>query len=700
MADPGVEAHSGTRPDGSEHHSVLGHAIDRREDPDLLLGAAGFVGDLTVPGLVHACFVRSQVAHAILTRVDLDDARKQPGVVAALGAEDLDLSPLPEGLPPPEGARPDLARPCLASERVRFVGEAVAVIVAEDPAAAVDAAEAVEVDLEDLAPVVDPLAALATGAPLVFPAHGTNVVLEFGHDARDGDDALAGAEVVVSGRVLNQRVAPVPMEPNGALAVPEADGRLSVWASTQAPFRVRDTVAFALGCEPGEVRVLAPAVGGGFGAKGGVYPEVVVVAALAKALGRPVRWVETRSENLVAMTHGRGQVQDFELGARSDGTIVGLRARSVVEAGAYPWRGGLAARTSHLMAQGPYRIPRVDHTATVVVTNTTPLGPYRGAGRPEAADLLERAMDRLAWRLGLDPAEVRRRNLLTAAELPLRTPTGASYDSGDYPGALQRAMDLADYQGLRREQAERRGRGDRRSLGIGLASFVEISGAGWEYGAVGVDPDGGITVRSGSSPHGQGHETTLAQVAASVLGVPLAGVRVVHSDTDAVPRGIGTFGSRSGQLAGSAVHQAAEVVLARARQLAAEVFEASPADLVRDDQGRFCVAGVPTRALSWEDLAGAATAEGQAELFADGDFTQEGGTYPSGTHLAVVEVDTETGFVELRRLVAVDDCGVILNPTIVTGQVHGGLAQGVAQALFEAQVYDDAGNPLATTLVD
>ncbi|MGH9102101.1 MAG: xanthine dehydrogenase family protein molybdopterin-binding subunit [Acidimicrobiales bacterium] len=684
--------------------SILGHAIQRVEDPALLRGAARYVADLEVEGTLHACFVRSSVAHARLTSVDVEDAAKAPGVVAVLVASDLDLPGLGEWPLPPERFRQALIRPCLATDRIRFVGEPYAVVLAETEAAAVDAAELVAIDYEELPVVVDPLAAIEPDAPVLFPEHGSNVVLDLPPD--DDGDVLEGSDVVIRDRFRNQRLAPVPMEPNGALAVPEPDGGLTVWVSSQSVHGVRDSIAWALGLAETAVRVVAPAVGGGFGAKGGTYPEQLVVAAAALRLRRPVRWVETRSENLLAMTHGRGQVQDFELGARRDGTIVGLRATTVTEVGAYSWRGLVATRLARTMGSGVYRIPRISLRSMAVATNTTPVGPYRGAGRPEAAAMLERAMDLLAAELDLDPAELRRRNLLRPDEFPYTTPTGASYDSGDYLTALERALEVSDYKGLRAEQEARRRGGGGRALGIGISCFVEVSGVGGEYGSVAVEHDGTVTVRSGASAHGQGHHTTFAQVAASVLGVPFDKVVIVQSDTAAVSRGVGTFGSRSGQLGGSAVVRAGEVVLEKARNLAAHLLEAHPEDVVQDGDGRFGVAGVPARSLSWGELALAAEEigglpEGMAPgLAAEADFTQETGTYPFGTHVAVVEVDLGTGHVELRRIVAVDDCGVVMNPLVVTGQVHGGLAQGVAQALYESVEYDGDGNPLTSTLAE
>jgi carbon-monoxide dehydrogenase large subunit len=678
---------------GASSVSVLGHRVERREDPPLLTGAVQYLADLRMEGMLHAVFVRSTVAHGALRGVDLSAARARPGVVAAFAADDLELGDIPEWPREDGPPRAEVARPCLAKDRVRFVGESVAVVVAESEPVAVDAAELVVVDVDPLPVVVDPIAALEADAPLLFPPLGTNVVLEAGPTDHQ---VLADADVVVRARFVNQRVAAVPIETNGILAIPVAGGGLDCIATCQAPFAVRRGIASALGVEEQAVRVRAVAVGGGFGAKGGVYPEQVVVAALAARLGRPVRHVETRSENLVAMSQGRGQVQDVALGARRDGTIVGLEARTVTDIGAYPWRGAIPYRTARLMATGVYRIPRLELTSLGVVTNTTPVGPYRGAGRPEAAAMLERAVDMLAAELGMDPVQLRRVNLIAPSDFPYATSTGAVYDTGDYAGALDAVLGLCGYEELRAEQADRRRRADPVALGLGLSTFVEISGSGGEFGSVTVEADGGVVVATGASPHGQGLATVLVQVVGSVLRVGGDRVRVVHSDTAAVPWGVGTFGSRSGQLAGTAVFQAAQAVLDEARELASELLEVAPADVVVSDVG-VAVAGVPTSALSWAQLA---TAAPDHRLHAAGGFAQDEGTYPFGAHLAVVEVDTETGRVRLRRLVAVDDCGVVANPTIVEGQVHGGLAQGAAQALFEEVRFDEAGNPLTATLAD
>ena len=675
--------------------TVLGHRVERREDPGFLTGAADYLEDVAGEGALHAVFVRSALAHARITGIDTSEAAAMPGVHSVVTGADL-------GLPPARafGRQPALARPRLAVERVRYVGEPVVVVLAEARALAVDAADAVVVDYDPLPAVVDPVAAAEDGAPILFPDHGSNVVFDGDGSASEGADGsfFADADVVVRARFVNHRVAPVPLEANGCLAVPEDGGRLTVWASTQSVFGVRREVARALGMDEDQVRVRTAAVGGGFGAKGGAYPEQVVVAALARRCGRPVRWHETRSENLVVMTHGRGQVQDVELGARRDGTITGLRVRALADTGAYSARGAFIPMVTQFMASGAYRIPRIEFRPVVVVTNTTPTGPYRGAGRPEAAALVERAVDLLADELDIDPVEVRRRNFIPPDAFPHRTATGAVYDCGDYGRALDEALRLAGYDALRRDQRTRRASGDGRLLGIGVSVYVEVSGRGGEYGALRVEPDGTITVVTGSSPHGQGHETAWSQIAASVLGVPMERVRVVHSDTALVPRGIGTFGSRSLQLAGTAVYRAAEDVLQQARDLAASLLEADPADVVVFDDGRMGVAGTPASGRSWAELAAAAEQSGR-RLSAEVDVDQDG-TFPFGAHVAVVEIDRDTGLVELRRHVAVDDCGRVVNPLLAEGQVHGGIAQGIAQALFEAVVYDADGTPRTTTLAD
>jgi aerobic carbon-monoxide dehydrogenase large subunit len=671
--------------------TILGHSIDRREDPGLLTGASRFLADLADEGHLHAVFVRSTVAHGTLVSIDLSDADAAAGVVGVFSAGDLDLAPARAF-----GREPHLARPLLATDRVRYVGEPVAVVVAESFAAAVDAAELVVVEVDPLPAVVDVVVAMEPDAPLLVDDHGSNVVLDMAPDA--ADDLFVDADVVVSAELRHNRVAPVTMETNGTLAVPDEGGGITVWVSTQSVFGVRNDIRHALDLQPEQVRVRAAAIGGGFGAKGGVYPEQVVVAAIANRLQRPVRWIESRTENLTGMTHGRSSVHQLQVGARSDGTIVAMRARLIADAGAYSSRGVFIPFVTQRMASGTYRIPRLEIRPTVVLTNTTPTGPYRGAGRPEAAALCERAVDLVADELGLDPVEVRRRNLIGPDEFPYTSPTGATYDSGDYERALDLALDMAGYGALRAEQSRRRQAGARLQLGVGVSCYVEVSGQGSEFGAVTVEPDGSVVVVTGSVPHGQSHETVWAQIASSVLGVPVDRIRVVHSDTARVDHGTGTFGSRSLQLAGSAVQRAATQVLDRARQVVADHLEANPDDVVVLDDGRVGVVGTPARSVDWPDVAELAAAA-DVELAIALDFEQQA-TYPFGAHVAVVEIDTETGRVELRRIVGVDDCGTVISPQLAEGQVHGGMAQGIAQVLFEEVVFDPDGNPLTATLAD
>jgi carbon-monoxide dehydrogenase large subunit len=678
--------------------TAIGAAVRRVEDPPLVMGSARYTEDLALPGAVHAVFVRSVLGHARIAGIDTAEAAAAPGVIAVLTADDLDLEPLRPSFGPPVFARPPLAR-----EVVRFMGEAVAVVVASSREQALDAAELVDVDYEPLQVVIDPLAALQPDAPVLFTEHGSNLAVE---RPWEGEPAqLEACEVVVRAHLVNQRVIPAPMEPSAAVAAPDPEtGGITVWAPVQAPFWTRAALAASLKLDPERIRVTVPAVGGAFGARIFPYPEQVVTAALALRLNRPVRYVESRSESMLTMTHGRAQVQEVELGATSDGTVTDLRARIVADGGAYPGDDALMPQSTIQMLAGPYRIPRVEGHTRLVATNTTPVSAYRGAGRPEATWLLERMLDLLAARLGLDPAEVRRRNLIQPDAFPHVTATGARYDSGDYPAALERALEIAGYERLRAEQAERRQNGGRLQLGIGLATYVEVTGFGPEVGVVTVEPDGRVTVLTGTSPHGQGHETAFAQLAAATLGVELDSVRVVHSDTKLVPSGGGTMGSRSLQVGGTAVLQASEQVVAKGRTLAAHLLEARVEDVVVHPGHGVGVAGAPATALSWAELAQAITDPARrppdldSALSAEVAFEMDGSTYPFGTHVAVVEVDVETGLVRLVRHVAVDDSGRLLNPMLAEGQVHGGIAQGAAQALLEEVRYDADGNNLTGNL--
>jgi carbon-monoxide dehydrogenase large subunit len=667
---------------------VLGHSVRRSEDPTILTGRAAFVDDVALR--LDACtavFVRAEDPHATLRGVDTTAARAMPGVVAVFTDADLGLAPARAMV-----GDGKLDRPRLARERIRFAGEAVAVVVAETRAQATDAAEAVVVDTASLPAVAHAADAIAETAPLLFPEFGTNATT--GDVPQAGGAEWPDADIVVRARIRHPRVAPAPMEPNGCVVAPDCD-RLEVWASTQSVFGVRGEIANALALDEANVVVRAPAVGGGFGAKGGVYNEQVLVAAVAQRLGRTVAWVETRRENLLNMTHGRDQVHDLEIGARRDGKIVGLRVRSLANVGAYPIRGVFIPWVTQIMASGVYKIPAIEFHGVPVVTNTTPTGPYRGAGRPEAAAMTERAIELLALELGIDSISVRRRNFIPKDAFPYRTATGATYDSGDYDHAMSEALRHGDYEQWREKQAARRAETDHRQLGIGVACYVEVSGRGNEYGSVRVEADGSATVVTGSVPNGQGHETAWAQIVSSTLGIPFARITVVHSDTDRVARGVGTFGSRSAQLAGSAAKGAAEAVLAQAREVVASMLEAAVDDIVVFDDGRLGVNGVPATAVPWERVSGAA----DAPLYSEIDF-QSDGSFPFGCHVAVVEIDTETGAVSVCRLVAVDDCGTVLNPMLAAGQAHGGIAQGLAHALFEEVAYDEDANPLTTSLMD
>jgi len=675
----------------------MGQRILRVEDDRFLRGEGLYVENQEVPGSLHATFVRSPVAHARIAGIDTSAVASVPGA-QVFTAADVELGAFPP--PPIPRINDKMVRPFLASDVVRFVGDIVAVVLTEDRAAGADAAELVLVDYDPLPAVVDPEAGLA-GDVLLYPELGTNVCAS--HPVEAPDEALfEGCDVVVSGRMVSQRLAACPLESRGCVADFGEDGRMTLWTSTQTPHLDRHVLGLFLGLGDDGVRVVAPDVGGGFGAKG-LSVETVIVPWLARKTGRPVRWTESRSENMVAMQHGRAAVLEFTLGGSRDGDVQAYRLRVVQDAGAYPGLGAILPGFTALMSSGVYRIPKIEADTVSVVTNTTPTGPFRGAGRPEAAQAIERAMDLFAAELGLDPAEVRRRNLYPPDAFPLTTASGAGYDSGDYGRALDLALETAGYEALREEQRRRRESGDTRALGIGVSVYVEITNGlvEPELGDVEITPDGDAVLRTGSFSHGQGHETTFAMIVADRLGMPVEAVRLIKGDTDEVSQGTGTYGSKSTQIGGAAARQAAEVVVEKARVLASEQLEASADDVVLDtERGGFHVVGSPTPVLTWKELAAAAAAEGRlAELRAAEIFKADAPTFPFGAHVAAVEVDTETGEVELRRLVAVDDAGTIVNPLIAEGQVHGGVAAGVGQALFEEFAYDEEGNPLTASFL-
>ncbi len=681
--------------------SILGTRVVRTEDPALLRGQGRYVNDLIhglgLQGALHAAFARSEIAHGVIRAIHTDDARAVPGVVAVWTAAELGLPAL-HGMVP---VHPDFKRPPLATDRVRFVGDALAVVLAETAAAAEDGASAVWAEIDALPAVVDAEAALAPGAELIFPEHGSNEALVIPDDT--GLDLEAVSDVVVRGRYVNQRVAVAPMEPDCCAAAPAADGRLTVWPSTQMPHMLQGQLAKALGLEPAQVHIVTPQVGGGFGGKAGLHHEYAVVAKAALTLGRPVVWFPSRSEDMKALPHSRGQIQYTELGCRRDGTFTGLRVRLVGDAGAYPSIGAFLPGGTRRMSPGNYALPAIDVQVIAAVTNTTTMGAYRGAGRPEATAMIERAVDQAAHELGIDPIELRLRNFVADDAFPFTTLTGNVYDSGRYALPLRRAAELIGYDALRAEQRDRRARGDRNLLGIGVAAYVEITAGGGaqEAAKVEVHTDGSATVIAGTSAHGQGHQTAYAMIVSAQTGIPVERIRLVDGDTDRIATGGGTGGSRSLQLGGSAVMKAAEVVVGKARALAAALLEADPADIDVDTvSGRVGVRGVPTSGLSWAELATRSADRGDGPLAADFLFDQSSATFPFGAHISAVEVDADTGAVTILRHVAVDDCGTVINPLLVEGQQHGGVASGIGQALFEEVRYDDVGNPLTANFAD
>jgi carbon-monoxide dehydrogenase large subunit len=684
--------------------SILGTRVLRTEDPGFLTTGAVYTEDLQderLGGAVHVHFVRSTVAHAKINSIDTSAARDAEGVLAVFTAKDLAADGIAPVKPMAPNMNQAMIQPLLADGVVRFVGEPVAVVVTERQYQGEDAIELVDVDYDFLSAVVDMNDAKEGTKGLLFPEAGTNVVVKYGDDTALNKDLFEGCEVVVTKTIMNQRVAPAPMESRAAAAVWDDDGRLTAWIPNQGAQGTKDSLAGTLGLDPDKVRVITPDVGGAFGAKFGVDREQAVVCWIAKRLGTPARWAESRNENMLGMSHGRAQQQTVTIGGSRDGTIQAYRIEILQDCGAYPKAGAFLPSLTILMAPGPYKIPRAEAVSTSVVTNTTPVGAYRGAGRPEAAAAIDRAVDLFAAEAGADPAEVRRKNLLPKFTEPHKTAFGALYDSGDYVTALEKALTAADYTKLREEQARRREAGDTRQLGIGLSSYVEITGPGGEAGGpnenstVEVHPDGTATILTGTSPHGQGHSTVWAMLASEELGIPIDKITVKWGDTDLVPKGGGTGGSRSLQLGGAAVRQASRELLDVARERAAAALEASEADLEFDvDRGAFSVKGDPDVSVPLSALAK------DERLFVYSVFTAPGPTFPFGTHVAVVEVDTETGKVFLRRVVTVDDAGTVINPLLAEGQRHGGIAQGAAQAFLEEVVYDEDGNPLTATFAD
>ena len=685
--------------------SIMGTRVIRTEDPRLLTAGGVYVDDLRTPELDQAArltFVRSPFAHARITGIDASEALGEPGVLAVLTFRDMDdLGPPPpaagegsEAAPMPMGGV--WAEPLLAVDTVRFVGEPVAVVITDGRYQGEDAADLVSVDYDPL-PAVVGLGTALVGDTLLFPAAGTNVAIT--KPVPTDDTPFDACEVIVERDLVNQRVACVPMEGRATAAV-YSGGKLTVWCSSQNAQISRFILAGALGMAPDQIRVVVPDVGGGFGAKVGLDRDAIVVAWAARKTGRALSWTETRSENLVGMTQGRAQLQHIKIGGNRDGRILAYRLEAIQDTGAYARMSGFLPFMTFLMAPGVYDIPEVQAGFRVAVTNATPIAAYRGAGRPEATAAIERAVDLFAAEIGMDPAEVRRRNFVTPDKFPFQTKTGAMYDTGRYEDALDKALAAAGYDELRREQQRRRAAGGAKQLGIGVCTYVEITAGdgGPETAKLEVRDDGSATVYTGSSPHGQGHETAWAMLVQDELGIAMDQVTVLHGDTDLIPVAVGTFASRSLQLGGSAVQKAAIEVKDEARHQAADLLEAAEADVMLDTStGLWQVRGDPDTALSWAQVAGHASG---GSLVADVSFVQDRPTFPFGAHVSVVEVDTETGQVKMLRHVTVDDAGTVLNPVLTEGQRHGGIAQGAAQALLEEVLYDADGNPQTSTLAD
>jgi len=683
---------------------ATGKRVRRVEDPRLLRGLGRYVEDVQPADALHLALVRSPYPAARIVSIDVQAARALPGVVAVATGDDLSgvgdvpVIPLPFAKVPPH--------PPLARGRVAAVGAPIVAIIAETAETARDAADLVQIEFDPLPAVSSAEAALEADAPLVHPEMGSNVCYTLKREGGDVDQAFQDAEVAIKLRVDNPRVAPITLEPRGIAAVPsEAAGgpRLTVWVSSQAPHGVRADLGRALGMAPTDFRVIAPDVGGGFGAKSGVTPEYLLACYYALKLDRAVKWVATRGEDIQVTTQGRDMLISVELAARRDGTITGLKLRNIANMGAYLHSATAIPPTFILsMASGCYRIPNVRVESTAVFTNTPSTGPYRGAGRPESVLALERGIDRLAAELRMDPVDLRRKNFIQPDAFPYKTATGADYDSGDYGKALDKALDLARYPELLKQRADARARGE--LVGIGVSTFVEPSGSvGGETGLVRVEPSGQVTLVTGSHSHGQGHETSFAQVISDAMNVPMHQVRVIHGDTAEIERGVGTFASRSMTLGGSAAVTAATKVVQKARRIAAHQLEATLAD-IESTEGGFAVAGAPSRRVTWQEIANAAyaadTTPGEEPGLEANELFDSAEQWPFGTHLAVVRIDRDTGRVYVDQIVAVDDCGNVVNPLIVEGQMHGGIAQAVGQALAEQVVYDADGQLLSGSLGD
>ncbi len=685
--------------------SMVGASVKRKEDPGLITGSGKYVGDLKLPGMCHVAFVRSPYAHAKILGIDSSAATARDGVLAVVTGEDLRDQYEPVPMAGGEEALANYSHLALSVDYVRHIGEAVAAVIAVSDQVAEDAIDDVEVDWEELPAAADLLSAYSGEAEPIFKSRSDNIPSVGGNKTDDVDEVFANAPHVISQRISSQRVAGVPMEVRAVAAAPDVvTGGITLWTSTQIPHGVRSALATTLRLPENAIRVIAPNVGGGFGVKNALYPEEIAIAKLAQLHNMPLKWTGTRAEHFLSTTQGRSQVADASVAFDDEGRILGLRLHVIAELGVYPPFYDIAFLTG-MMATGNYDIQAVDFKASNVFTNTVAVAAYRGAGRPEAIYYMERMMELVAAQLGMDPADVRRKNYIKPEQFPYQTPTGSTYDTGNYEANLDTALETANYAALRQEQARRRAEDADKLLGIGMATYVEMCGFGpYESGQVRVEPSGTVTVFTGTSPHGQGLQTSFAQIVADEIGANYDDIIVRHGDTGSQPMGVGTFGSRSLAVGGSSIMRASEKVREKAIKIAAHVLEAAPGDIEFAD-GEYRVKGVPSRSLSLSEIATRAYSDrlpGDIDpgLEATDFFKPPNFIYPFGTHVAVVEIERDTGIVRLREFYSVDDCGPRISPLLVEGQIHGGLAQGIGQALLEEVIYDESGQLLTGTMMD
>lgn len=700
--------------------ALVGEPVKRREDPRLITGQATYVDDMKLAGMLHMAVLRSPYGHARITSINVDAARNSPGVVAVYTGRDLQgVGKIPVAVPVGHLTEGMGIREPLAIDKVRFYGDPVAVVIATDRYVARDARDLIEIDYEPLPAAIDIEKAMEPGAPLLYEEFGTNVALHMAPDTTEIDQVfaqtVADGGVVVKGRFVNQRLIPNAMETRGSLAdYRKSDKSLTFWSSSQIPHILRNLLAATLNLPTHQVRVIVPEVGGGFGSKLNAYPEDLVLAFASMKLGRPVKWIEDRSENMVATIHGRDQVDYIELAATREGRVTGMKLHVISDLGAYSqlFTDIIALGFMLPVVCGAYDIPHLYTSLDTVFTNKTPTDAYRGAGRPEATFAIERAMDLLARELSKDPVEVRLLNFIKPEQFPYKSITGAVYDTGNYAGALEKALDLIDYKALRADIANKRAAG--KLVGVGISSYIEICGFGpkgtvpiglYESARMRIEGSGMVMVYSGSSPHGQGEETTFAQIVGAEYGIPIEQVMILHGDTDSTPEGRGTYGSRTTAVGGSAVYTAAQRLGEKMKQIAAHLLEASPSDVTLEN-GNFSVAGSPQKSLTFNEVAAAANFSNtlppaiEPGLETTVFWEPQACTFPFGTHICVVEVDKETGEMQILRYVAVDDCGRQLNPLIVHGQIHGGIVQGIGQAMVEGVEYSDDGQLLTGSFMD